>query len=352
MDINYLLWLQNFRNSINDAWTPFMEWVSMFSTTYLILIPVFLYWNWDKRKSLYTLVSYYLCCGFNAIVKLTVCAYRPWIRDARVHPAGDAITTATGYSFPSGHTVTAGPIYGGLAVVSWSWKKFVSVILGIFLLLTAFSRNYLGVHTPQDVFVGICESVFWLIIVAKIFTYLDEHPEKENLLLLICFIVGWLGIAYITFKPYPMDYVDGKLLVDPQKMMNDGYGDICLLISLRIRHISFPLSIYVCFIFESVKNAEAHGFQLLDAPVTVGIFVVAGDVRNTYRASSCEPGVRQQPQVADDPAVVPSRILPVDVRIHVLDVYEPLIYDGHQFPDIIFRNVEGSLHIEFPFIAA
>lgn len=238
MDIEYLLFLQRFRESINDSLTPFMEGISLFAVTYLIMIPVFVYWVVSKRKGLYTLVSYYLCCGFNAIVKLTVCAYRPWIRDARVHPAGDAITTATGYSFPSGHTVTAGPIYGGLAVVSWSWKKFVSVILGFFLLLTAFSRNYLGVHTPQDVFVGICESVFWLIIVAKIFTYLDEHPEKENLLLLICFIVGWLGIAYITFKPYPMDYVDGKLLVDPQKMMNDGYGDICLL-------IAFPVARYI-----------------------------------------------------------------------------------------------------------
>ena len=238
MDIEYLLFLQRFRESINDSLTPFMEGISLFAVTYLIMIPVFVYWVVSKRKGLYTLVSYYLCCGFNAIVKLTVCASRPWIRDARVHPAGDAITTATGYSFPSGHTVTAGPIYGGLAVVSWSWKKFVSVILGIFLLLTAFSRNYLGVHTPQDVFVGICESVFWLIIVAKIFTYLDEHPEKENLLLLICFIVGWLGIAYITFKPYPMDYVDGKLLVDPQKMMNDGYGDICLL-------IAFPVARYI-----------------------------------------------------------------------------------------------------------
>ena len=260
MDIEYLLFLQRFRESINDSLTPFMEGISLFAVTYLIMIPVFVYWVVSKRKGLYTLVSYYLCCGFNAIVKLTVCAYRPWIRDARVHPAGDAITTATGYSFPSGHTVTAGPIYGGLAVVSWSWKKFVSVILGIFLLLTAFSRNYLGVHTPQDVFVGICESVFWLIIVAKIFTYLDEHPEKENLLLLICFIVGWLGIAYITFKPYPMDYVDGKLLVDPQKMMNDGYGDICLL-------IAFPVARYI--------EKKWIGFQ---APGLKGAGLAAGIV--------------------------------------------------------------------------
>ncbi len=82
MDIEYLLFLQRFRESINDSLTPFMEGISLFAVTYLIMIPVFVYWVVSKRKGLYTLVSYYLCCGFNAIVKLTVCAYRPWIRDA------------------------------------------------------------------------------------------------------------------------------------------------------------------------------------------------------------------------------------------------------------------------------
>ena len=229
MDINYLLWLQNFRNSINDAWTPFMEWVSMFSTTYLILIPVFLYWNWDKRKSLYTLVSYYFCMVITPIAKLTVCAYRPWIRDSRIVPAGDSITTATGYSFPSGHTTTCGPLAGGLAVNAWGNKKtrWLSPILVLWVLLTAFSRNYLGVHTPQDVCVGILVSVICLILTAKLFEYLDVHPEKEDLLLLGGFLFCWAAIAYITFKPYPMDLdADGKLIVDPQKMMNDGYGDL------------------------------------------------------------------------------------------------------------------------------
>ena len=238
MDIEYLLFLQNFRNNINDALTPFMEWISLFAVTYLIMIPVFVYWVLDRKKGLYTLASYYLCCGFNAVAKLTACVYRPWIRDARVLPAGDAITTATGYSFPSGHTVTAGPIYGGLAVSSWKsgfkFHKLLSVLLVCMVLLTGFSRNYLGVHTPQDVFVGICETVFWLIVTSRVFAYLREHPEKENLLLLILFVLGWLCIAYITYKPYPMDYVGGKLLVDPQKMMNDGYGDIALVIAFAV----------------------------------------------------------------------------------------------------------------------
>ena len=36
MDIEYLLFLQNFRNSINDAWTPFMEWISYFGIRNII----------------------------------------------------------------------------------------------------------------------------------------------------------------------------------------------------------------------------------------------------------------------------------------------------------------------------
>lgn len=53
MDIEYLLFLQNFRNSINDALTPFMEGISFFAVNYIILLPAFLYWCIDKRKGLF-----------------------------------------------------------------------------------------------------------------------------------------------------------------------------------------------------------------------------------------------------------------------------------------------------------
>lgn len=229
MDIQYLLWLQDFRNSINDAWTPFMEWVSAFAVDYLILFAVFYYWNRDKKGGLYTLTAYYLCMLITPITKLTACIYRPWIRDARVVPAGDSISTATGYSFPSGHTSTAGPLACGLAVNTWKNKSLrpLAVIFALILPLTMFSRNYLGVHTPQDVCVACLISLASLYLAAKIFAYVDEHPEMEDKLLIGCFLFCCLAILYITVKPYPMDYdVTGKLIVDPQKMMNDGYGDI------------------------------------------------------------------------------------------------------------------------------
>ena len=107
MDIQYLLFLQDFRNSIDNALTPFMEGVSMFAVTYLILFPVYYYWNRNKKDGLYALVAYYFCMVITPLVKLTACVYRPWIRDSRIVPAGKAIVTATGYSFPSGHTTTA-----------------------------------------------------------------------------------------------------------------------------------------------------------------------------------------------------------------------------------------------------
>ncbi len=37
MDIEYLLLLQRFRESTRDALTPFMEQISLFSVTYLVI---------------------------------------------------------------------------------------------------------------------------------------------------------------------------------------------------------------------------------------------------------------------------------------------------------------------------
>jgi len=230
-DIQYLLFLQEFRNSIDDAWTPFMESVSTFATRYLILGVLFIYWALDKKRGLYAISAMCLTLAVNQLVKLTACVYRPWIRDPRIVPAGNAITSATGYSFPSGHTATAAPQFLGMAATSERKHRWSQILCILGTMLVAFSRNYLGVHTPQDVFVAICESVLCLIVMDRIFRYLEMHPEKEDLFLIGGILFGFASIAYVTFKPYPMTYVEGKLLVDPQKMMNDGYGDIAFLIA-------------------------------------------------------------------------------------------------------------------------
>lgn len=231
MDIEYLLWLQEWREAINDALTPFLENLSLFAVTYLLLVPAFIYWAIDKKKGRYILASYSLVSAVNALIKLCVCAYRPWIRDPRIVPAGDAIRTATGYSFPSGHSVTAASIYGGVGEVSYKQKRWIAYLCAFLLLLTGFSRNYLGVHTPQDVFCGIFLGILILVLLRWLFTYLDQHPEKEDLILALGIFLAFQSLIFITFKHYPMTYINGDLLVDPQKMMNDGYGDTARIIA-------------------------------------------------------------------------------------------------------------------------
>lgn len=268
MDINYLLFLQNFRNSIHDAWTPFMEWISHFAVAYLLIIPTFIYWCMDKKKGLYTLASASVSIAVNATLKLTACIYRPWIRDARVVPAGDAITEATGYSFPSGHTTTATPLYGGIAVSYGKKKKWIALICILLILVTGFSRNYLGVHTPQDVGVGLLIGSASLYFMYKLFQHLEAHPEKENIWLLAGLIFSIAAIIYISVKPYPMEYADGKLLVDPQRMMRDGFKDIGMLGAFCISR----------FLEKSFIRFRAPGFNvkgiLISAAGVVPLFLI------------------------------------------------------------------------------
>jgi membrane-associated phospholipid phosphatase len=234
MDIDYLLFLQRFRERINDALTPFMELVSLFAISFLITIPAFIYWCKDKRIGLYALSTYALSSVLTVVVKLTACVYRPWIRDSRIIPAGNAVMFSTGYSFPSGHTSNAASIYGGLALKSPKKRRWIKVICVLMILLTAFSRNYLGVHTPQDVLTAILLGTIAVLFMSKLFAYLSEHTEKEDIVLAAGIVFCIAALVYISVKPYPRDIVNGKLLVDPKAMMKDGFGCIGRLTALCV----------------------------------------------------------------------------------------------------------------------
>ena len=236
MDMTYLLWVQELRNSIdavmgNVLVSRFMEEFSYFAITWLVFVPVFVYWCLNKKNGLFLWYSMGISWFINGFVKLTVCAYRPWIRDARILPAGDAIKTAGGYSFPSGHTMWSSPVYGGMAVLAGKTAKWFSWLCIFAILLTAFSRNYLGVHTPQDVVVGTTLGLCSVWIASRIVA----HPDNENLLLMTGLVLAVTGMAYVVLKSYPMDYnADGKLLVDPVAMMNDTFHGIGMFAGLML----------------------------------------------------------------------------------------------------------------------
>ena len=232
MDLTYLLWLQDFRNATDNILTPFFECVSDFAITFVMVIPIVIYWCINKRAGLYIIVSAGISRVINGLVKLTFCIYRPWIRDPRIIPYGDSIKTAGGYSFPSGHTMNSVPVYGGLVALYGKKSAAVTWLCAFMIVMTALARNYLGVHTPQDVVVGIILGLFSVYITSKIFKYLEAKPEKENLVLLIGLIFCVLSYLYMAFKPYPIDYVDGKILVKPSSMIGSSAGEIGVMLGI------------------------------------------------------------------------------------------------------------------------
>ena len=77
------------------------------------------------------------------------------------------------------------------------------------------------------ILIGTCLMTRSVLLCGFLSGMTGTGPEKEDRFLLIAFAACLIGLIYITFKGYPMDYnAEGKLIVDPQKMMNDGYGDI------------------------------------------------------------------------------------------------------------------------------
>lgn len=224
MDISYLLILQNFREITGNILTPFMLLVSNLLPV-LLAIPVAVYWCHDKDEGGFILLNYAGSGLINNTIKCTVCCYRPWIRDARVKPVEGALKGATGYSFPSGHVQTTTSVLGSAGYLTWKKKRWISVVSFILILLMAFSRNYLGVHTPQDVLVAMLETAVIILINSRLIPkILNGSKQVQNRAILIGIVITLATIVYITLKPYPTDYVDGVLLVDPYEMMTDTYG--------------------------------------------------------------------------------------------------------------------------------
>ena len=167
MDISYLLFLQRLRAALPPFWEKFFNTVSVWDLSiYAVLfIPCLLYWCLDKSLGQRVMFSYIGARFINAVLKLTVCCYRPWIRDSRVVPAPAALGGAGGYSFPSGHSSSGMGLFGSAGwVLRRRFCGLLTAALWVFIALVLFSRNFLGVHTPQDVIVGAAVGVLaiWL----------------------------------------------------------------------------------------------------------------------------------------------------------------------------------------------
>lgn len=220
MDIDYLLWLQSIRQALGTYADLFFNIISFLGIAAVGVI-AYIYWCRDKQKGKYLLASFMIGDSLNSTLKDTICAYRPWKRDARIVPSSMALSTAGGYSCPSGHTLTATTVFGGIAWKDRGRRKLKWAMI-LLVVLIGFSRNYLGVHTPQDVLLALGEGLLVLFLVQKLFDWYPKKQRNDTAILIIGLLIIAGLIVYTLCKSYPMTYdASGALVVDPAAMQAD-----------------------------------------------------------------------------------------------------------------------------------
>lgn len=274
MDIEFLLWLQGVREAAGPFIESLMNLIShICDGTFIALVPCLLYWVIDKRAGMFVMVNLGIAGNLNQLVKDTACVYRPWVRDARIIPSPEALEHATGYSFPSGHTQTAASVFGSTAL-SFKRKRWLAVLCITLALLVAFSRNFLGVHTPQDVVAGIVEAVLVIWLSRYLIAWVQRSTTKDTTVLLAGVVFIAAILLFTQFKTYPLNYVDGELLVDPAEMIVDAYSHAGILFGvvagwfLEHRYVRFSTD---C----SVKRKL---IRLLVCALMMGAFVGLGQL--------------------------------------------------------------------------
>ena len=225
MDIQILLAIQSFRESVGGFLSSFMSFLSTVAVDYYLFVPaLILFWAVDKKKGLTALGSFGSALFIGSALKASFCVYRPWVKAPEIVPPESVKAGASSYSFPSGHSFSVASFYFGLSAADRKNKGLFRFAV-VMVLLTMFSRLYFGVHTPQDVLVGLLIGLVAVTLVCRVLAWVEEHPEKDWVVLLIVVALCAALLPYLQFKSYPMDYVDGKLLVDPRKMTVDGFKD-------------------------------------------------------------------------------------------------------------------------------
>ena len=225
MDFEYLLFLQNLRAEAPNFINSLLLFISEFAAGSLpVVIIVVFYWCIDKRTGQRMGLCFAGATMVTQLIKNIACVYRPWKQDARLQLAPEAAATATGYSFPSGHATLAASFYGNIAAYLKKYSKWWILPCVLLTLLTAFARNWLGAHTPQDVLVGMMIALVVLLLSKHLLNWADGGKNRDWLLATIGIILSAAMLIYTSVKPYPMDVLpDGTLLVDPWDMVTDCY---------------------------------------------------------------------------------------------------------------------------------
>ena len=176
IDGGVLLWIQAYlRNPILNAIMIFITtlgdkgyiWIA---ATIVLLIP--------KKTRKIGMISAMALIGSllinNELIKNLVKRPRPFVTftDLQI-----IIPTPSQYSFPSGHTSSS---FAAAAVFYRHLPKKLGVPSVILAGLIGFSRLYVGVHYPTDVFAGVVMGIFLSYLAEFLVNFVQKQMKKHR----------------------------------------------------------------------------------------------------------------------------------------------------------------------------
>jgi len=191
MDFLYLL--EKIRNPVFDFF--FLLITHLGEETLFLAVAIVFFWCVNKREGYYIMITGLIGTIANQALKLAFKIPRPWVRDPAFTIVESARAEAGGYSFPSGHTQNAAGTLGAVGV--FSKKRWVAVAALVIIALVAFSRMYLGVHTPTDVSVSLFIAAVLLLVLYPVFST-DEAFRKFMPLVSVAATIASIGLVAFT----------------------------------------------------------------------------------------------------------------------------------------------------------
>jgi len=173
--------------------------------TYIVSIAVF-FWNVDKRFGFRLAVLFLTSMALNGLLKDVFHTQRP-IGQAGVRSL--YLSSATGNSFPSGHSQGATTFY------PYVWRRWrqqkVWLGIGLFMIIgIGFSRLYLGMHWPGDILGGYLLGSLMVLMFERLDKALFKIPISLpsklllsitlSLLLLLVYHTreGWQIVGFVS----------------------------------------------------------------------------------------------------------------------------------------------------------